>query len=259
MAERNNATEPDARTLADLSALADGTLDPARAAAVREQIAQSPELSERFARERQAVTALRVTRSDFAPAALRARIDSDRRRAARPARARLSYGGALAAVAAAAVAAIVLLLPGGTPGSPSVSQAAALALRGPSLGAPAVDRTNTKLNQDVEEIYFPNWGRLGWTAAGQRTDTFDGHKAVTVYYDGAGTRIAYTILSAPALHWPGTTTSLVDGTMLQSFRMDGRTVVTWRRANHTCVLSGNGVSTRLLDELAAWKVPGLTA
>jgi hypothetical protein len=258
MAERDTTSEPSAKTLAELSALADGTLDPTHVAAVREQIARSAELSERFAREQQAVQALRATRSDLAPVGLRARIEAERRRATRP-RPRFVYGGALVGAAAAAIAALALLLPGGTPGSPSVGQAAALALRGPVLSAPAVEQTGTKLNEDVEEVYFPNWDRLGWSAAAQRSDRFDGRTAVTVYYDRGGTRVAYTILSAPALRWPGTQTRSVHGTEVQSFRRGNRWVVTWRRGNHTCVLSGSGVSPQVLSELAVRKLPGLGA
>jgi hypothetical protein len=257
MAEQDKTMEPSAKTLADLSALADGTLDPERAAAVRELIARSPELGERFERERRAVSALRATRSDFAPPRLRARIEAQRRYATRPRR-RPVYGGAFAAAAAVVALALVLLLPGGTPGAPSVSQAAALAPLGPTIGAPAVASTQTKLNKDVEDVYFPNWARRGWVASGQRSDRLSGRRAVTVYYDHAGTRLAYTILTAPALKWPGAHTRWVYGTKLQSFRLDGRVVVTWRRAGHTCVLSGSGVSAQALAQLAAWKMPGVS-
>lgn len=258
MPRGDTTDEPSAKALADLSALADGTLDPERVAAVREEIARSPELSQRYELELQAISALRATRSDSAPPRLRAKIQAERRRATRP-RPRLVVGGALASAVAAVAVALVLLLPGGTPGSPSVSQAAALALRGPAQAAPAIDQKHsaTKLNQDVEEVYFPNWGQRGWVAAGQRSDRLDGRKAVTVYYDHGGTRVAYTILSAPALRWMHIRTSVVQGTTLQSFRLDGRIAVTWRRAGHTCVLSGPGLSERVLSELAAWKVPGL--
>jgi hypothetical protein len=157
------------------------------------------------------------------------------------------------------IVALALLLPGGTLGAPSVGQAASLAMRGPALGAPALDRTGTKLNREVEDVYFPNWSRLGWSAAGQRSDALGGRKAVTVYYNRGGTEIAYTILSQPALRWPGAQPRWLDGTKVQSFRLDGRTVVTWRRGNHTCILSGAGVSTRVLSELAAWRLPGFAA
>jgi hypothetical protein len=250
--------EPAAKAIADLSALADGTLDPARVTEVREQVARSPELTERFVHEQQAVQALRATRTDVAPAGLRARIEAERRRATRPSN-RLAYGGALVGAVAAVIVALALLLPGGTPGAPSVGQAASLAMRGPALRAPALDLTGTKLNREVEDVYFPNWSRLGWTAAGQRSDELGGRKAITVYYDRGGTEIAYTILSRPALSWPGAQTRWLHGTKVQSFRLDGRTVVTWRRGDHTCVLSGTGVPRGVLSELAAWKLPGFAA
>jgi hypothetical protein len=259
MTNRDPTAEPNAKTLADLSALADGTLDPARAQAVRELIAGSPELGERYARELRAIEALHTTRSDFAPPRLRARIEAQRRQAERPRRG-LVFGGSLAAAAAAVVAALALLVPGASLVAPSVSQAAALALRGAASSAPLPDQSGAKLRRDVQEVYFPNWSRsFQWTATGQRSDRLDGKRAVTVYYGKGNTQIAYTILTAPALRWPGAQTHLVNGTELQSFRLDGRLVVTWRRANHTCVLSGSGVSLSELTMLATWKTPGLSS
>jgi hypothetical protein len=260
MDKQANRDQPNARTLADLSALADGTLDPARAAAVREQLARSPELSERYERERRAVTALRSTRVDRAPEHLRTRIEAQRRAAARRPRRRVAYGGALTATAAALVVALILLLPNGTPGAPSVSQAASLALRGPALPAPAPDRAQpaAKLSQGVQEVYFPNWARsFGWRAVGQRIDQLGGRQAVTVYYERAGKSIAYTIVAAPALRSLAATTRWLDGTKLQSLTLSKRLVVTWRRAGHTCILSGAGVSSAELSQLAAWKTAGM--
>ena len=37
---------------------------------------------------------------------------------------------------------------------------------------------------------------------------------------------------------------------------DGRTVVTWERGGHTCVLSAEGVPADELLELAGWKGKG---
>jgi hypothetical protein len=155
---------------------------------------------------------------------------------------------------------VVLLLPGGAPGAPSVSQAAALASRGATDLAPLPDASNpaVKLAQSIEEVYFPNWsGRFGWKATGRRIDMIDGRRAVTVYYDWRGNRIAYTIVAAPALAQPRSQASTVNGTVLRTFTLDGRLVVTWRRAGHTCVLSGAGVQAGTLHKLAAWKAPGL--
>jgi hypothetical protein len=111
------------------------------------------------------------------------------------------------------------------------------------------------LNRDVQEIYFPDWsGPFGWWATGQRVDSLAGRKAVTVFYARHAQRIAYTIVTAPALKLPSASAYRVGGTELRGFSMGERKVVTWRRAGHTCVLSGVGVSPAELSRLAAWKV-----
>jgi hypothetical protein len=260
MQDRTNQDEPSPRILAELSALADGTLDPAREAGLREQIARSAELSERYERERRAVAALAAARTDRAPGRLRARIEAERRERAPRAWPRLGIGWGTAAAAAVAVAAlaVVLLLPAGTPGGPSVGQAASLALRGAALPAPLPrgTRREMRLNQDVQDVYFPNWSYVfGWRAAGLRSDRLGGRSAVTVYYARGAQRIAYTIVSSPALKLPSATAYRRRGTELRSFTLGERQVVTWRRAGHTCVLSSVGVSPAELSRLAAWKAP----
>jgi hypothetical protein len=263
MEDQAHNNEPGPEVLAELSALADGTLDTDREPAVRELIAGSPELRERYEREQRAVAALLAVRSDRAPQRLRARIDGERDRRRRPwFRLGPAYGSAAVAALAAVVLALVLLLPAGTPGAPSVSQAASLAARGAALPAPPPGgkRPDLTLARDVQEVYFPNWsGLFGWRAVGQRIDRLDGRLAVTVYYARRGERIAYTIVQAPALKSPSATTRWLDGTELRSFVMGGRQIVTWRRAGHTCVLSGDGVSPAELSKLAAWKVPRIAS
>jgi len=262
----NTEDEPTASLLADLSALADGTIDPARESTVRDLIDSSPQLRERYELEQRAVAALHATRADRAPARLRTRIEAERRAPQRDRgwlvpHGRLAYGGAAAALAVAA-AAVALLLPGGTPGSPSVSQAAALALRGSAEPAPAPNPSHptATLARDVEDVYFPNWsGSFKWRAVGMRTDRLAGRKAVTVYYAYNGEQIAYTIVAAPALKRPGTTIHSVKGTALEKLTVGKRLVVTWRRAGHTCVLSGIGVSFAELSKLAAWRPVGATS
>jgi hypothetical protein len=251
MVDAEDTAEPDARTSADLSALADGTLEPERVTTVRELIAGSPGLARRYEDERRAVEALRAVRADRAPAELRIAVTAPRRQTRRP-RSRLIYVGALSTAVAAAVAALVLLLPGGAPGAPSVSQAAALALRGPAMSAPA-KHPGAKLNQDVQEVYFPDWSPLGWHAVGQRIDHLGDHLAVTIYYGWRSKRVAYTILSAPALLWPGNQTRVMHGIELQSLVSGSRLIITWRRTGHTCILSGQGISVNALARLAAWR------
>lgn len=245
--------------LAELSALADGTLDPARRPEVEARIAASPELSALYERERRVVDALHQARAtERAPEQLRARIEAARPARTVVARRRLAYAGGLVGALAAIALALVLALPGGTPGAPSVSDAAALAARGPNQAAPAPDPVSpgAMLRQNVGEVYFPNWGSsLGWHAVGARTDQLGGHQAVTVYYQWRDKQIAYTIVSAPALKHPAAQQTWLHGTELRTQNQDGRLVVSWYRAGDTCVLSASGVTAGELQKLAAWKAP----
>jgi hypothetical protein len=256
----NPSIEPS--RLAELSALADGTLAPERRADAAARIASSPELSSLYERERRVVELLHEARStDRAPAGLRARIEASRPKRSVVLRRRAGYGGALAGALAAAVLALVLVLPGGSPGAPSVSQAAGLAVLGPSMSAPAVDQTTpSKLDTSVDgEVYFPNWSttRFRSPATGARTDTINGRNAVTVYYRWRDDQIAYTIVGAPALKTPSAQATTLKGVDLRTFMNDGRTVVTWQRDGHTCVLSAKGVPAQVLQHLAAWEAPGV--
>jgi anti-sigma factor RsiW len=73
---------------ADLAALADGRIDPARRAAVQARIDADPVLAAAFADQRAAVRALAVVSEQVsAPLALRARVEELQRAAAQPARA----------------------------------------------------------------------------------------------------------------------------------------------------------------------------
>jgi anti-sigma factor RsiW len=259
MPSRTEHSDPTAAELADLSALADGTLDPARRAAVEAHIAASPELSALYAREQRVVAALHQAReSERAPASLRARIEASRPAGRTVTRRRIGYAAGLAGALAAIALAVVLALPSGAPGGPSVSEAAALAALGANQPAPAPDPAHpaAQLNQNVDDVYFPNWtSSLGWRASGARTDTLGGRKAVTVYYDWKGKRVAYTIVAAPPLSQPAAHRSWQHGTELRTFTRDDRVVVTWREGGATCVLSGTGISAAALQKLAAWSVP----
>jgi hypothetical protein len=259
MASRADHTKPTAVELAELSSLADGTLDPARRADVEARIAASPELTALYERERRVVDALHHARAtERAPVALRARIDASRPSRARVARRRFAYAGGAAAAIAAVVLALVLALPSGTPGAPSVSEAAALAVRGPTLLAPVPDpgMPAARLHQKVGDVYFPNWtSNFGWHAFGARTDKLGGRTAVTVYYRSNDHTIAYTIVPSPPLSDPSAEVTSRNGTEFRTLTLNDRLVVTWRRAGDTCILSGTGVSAAALQRLAAWKVP----
>jgi hypothetical protein len=245
---------------AELSALADGSLDPARREAVEAWIASSPELLDTYERERAAVRLLRHAAAERAPARLRMQVHGQR--VSRPRRSRVWAGyGALAGAIAAAALAVALLLPGGAPGSPSVSQAAGLALRGPSGPAPAPDSTQPRvqLADRFQALYFPNWSTtLGWRAIGMRRDRLDGRPTMTVYYKRDGGLVAYTIVGAPALGSPAGRPTQRNGYELRAFSLAGRTVVTWRRAGHTCVISAAHVPLTALEQLAGWRGTGIS-
>ena len=246
------------RDLADLSALADGSLPAGRRAEVEARIAASPGGGALLDAERRAVETLRRAAPVRAPSSLRERIAADRARAGRaPRQRRAVLGGALATAAAVIVLVLVLALPGGVPGSPSVSQAASLALRGVSSPAPPPARAAplVKLSRDVDEVYFPNWAALGWTASGERDDRIDGRLTSTIYYSGrGGAQVAYTIVGGPALTEPGgAALSHLNGIQLRSIALGRRLVVTWRRGGHTCILSSAQVPDKVLLALAAWR------
>jgi hypothetical protein len=258
MPQSSDMPDIKARELRELSALADGTLSPERRDEVTARIAASPELTALYERERHVVDLLHDAATQVrAPAGLRARIEAERPKRSVAARRRVGYGGALAAALAAVVLALVLVLPGGSPGSPSVSQAAGLAMLGPAMPPPVVNpQSPSKLSTNVDDIYFPNWARrFGWQPSGQRTDTINGRHAVTVYYDWHGRRLAYTIVGAPALKAPSALVTVRHGEEYRTLSVDGRLVVTWRRGDHTCVLSGAGVPAAELQKLAAWEAP----
>jgi hypothetical protein len=92
---------------------------------------------------------------------------------------------------------------------------------------------------------------------GTRTDEIGGRDTRTVFYEKAGRRIGYTVVDGDALDQPGDATKATrEGSDLWSKRYDGRDVVTWRRKDHTCVLSATGVPRDELLELAGWKGKG---
>jgi hypothetical protein len=191
-----------------------------------------------------------------APLGLRERIEAQQREAARPARRRWALGGSFAAAAAAVIVAIVVATGGSGVAEPSVAQAAQLALRAPTAGAPAVDAANPGLlKRSVGGVTYPAWrDRFPWKASGVREDTIDGQRAVTVFYDDPShVRIGYTILAGKALHEPSGRAVQQGAERYVVLERGARRIVTWRRSGHTCVLSGpKTVPASRLLALASW-------
>jgi anti-sigma factor RsiW len=235
--------------LAELSALADGTLPAERRPAVEARVAASPELQRLLERQRRSLAATQALTGEPTPETLRATVEAQRRgRDSRRSRAwllpRLGVAGALVAVAA--VAAVVL---SGGPGAPTVAEAAQLADQEPSAPAPPpAGDSGTQLALDVDGVAFPDLLRsFGWRAVGARRDKLDGRNATTVFYEKGAKRIAYVIVSGSGLPRPsGAEGTTREGVLLQTLQVDGRPVVTWRRNGRTCVLIGAASRDELL-------------
>jgi anti-sigma factor RsiW len=246
--------------LADLARLVDGTLPADRRAEVEARVAASPQLSSIVERQGVALDALRGTADTGAPARLRSQLD--RRRgvsgAATGGRRSFVIGGAFAAAAAVALG-LILALPGPFSGGPSVGDATVLAEKPLTQAAPGgVPGAPQLLRAEVDDVPFPNYAaKFGWKPVGARRDDPSGRGATTVYYEKGGRTIAYTIVSGDALDPPSDARSITRaGVEYRLLRDDGRTVVTWERDGHTCVLSGKAVRSAELLELADWRGKG---
>lgn len=240
--------------LAELTALADSTLRGRRRARLLAEVGRSPELAERFEKQRRAVAALRSV-DERAPAWLRARVEPERKRRRRPLS--LPLAGGLAAGAAFALI-LALVLPGGA-GGPTVVEAAELAAKPAAAPAPAPDPAEPKLLEArAAGLAFPSWAKeFGWRATGRRVDELDGRRAVTVFYEKEGRRIGYAIISGERIDPPDEARRAVrEDTVLYGLSADGRVIVTWLRDGVTCVLSGSDVEPNILLDLAAWKGKG---
>jgi hypothetical protein len=190
-----------------------------------------------------------------APLALRERIESERSRA-RPKRRTWAIGGSFAAAAAAVLIAVVLAGGGAGAGGPSVAQAAELATLGPAAPAPAVDAAHPGLlKRSVSGVSYPSWkDEFPWHASGVRVDKVNGRRAVTVFYENpANVRIGYTIVDGKPLEEPSGPGLRQGAERYVVVRGGARTIVTWRRGGHTCILSGPAsVPSAKLLALASW-------
>jgi hypothetical protein len=249
--------EPTDDQLADIARLADGTLPAERRAEVEAEVAASPELTRILQSQAVTLDALRESAVQTgAPARLRA--DIERRRAPRTRR-RRSPLRAVVAVGAAAAIALALVLPGALSGGLTVADASAFADKPPTAGAPAgVPGVPQLLTAKVDDVPFPNYAKkFGWTPVGVRHDHSSDRDVTTVYYRKDGRTIAYSIVSGGALDRPSDARPAKRGDVeYRVFKHDGRTVVTWERGGHTCVLSAPSVPAHELVALADWRGKG---
>jgi anti-sigma factor RsiW len=242
--------------MAELCALADGSLPAERRAEVEARVAASPELQELLERQRRSVAATQSLVSEEVPARLRAAVE-EARSPTQPAQVRSRrlapkfVVAAAAAVAAAVVAAVVL---SGGPGAPTVADAARLASEPPTAPAPtASGAAGTRLALSVEGVAFPDLGpTYGWHALGFRRGRVDGRDATVVTYGKGARRLGYVIVAGAGLPRPAAAqATVVRGVQYQTLRVNDRLAVTWRRGAHTCVLLGQASRAELV-KLASW-------
>lgn len=261
-------------THADLAALADGTLPAARREQLLALLADSPDMAAELEHQRRAVAIVRSLESVEAPSLLRRSIETltageeetagarstSAHRKWRTVPLRLQAGAAVALAAAVVVAVIVALSTGGssTPTAPpTVLEASSSALLPSTQPAPVKSPHNPNLLvASAAGIPFPYWGdRFGWQTAGARTDTVAGRTVTTVSYThpGAG-RVWYSIVSGPALPVPAGSAAIErHGVSFHVVRAADPTVVTWREAGHTCILTARAADAATLVHLAAWE------
>lgn len=224
---------------------------------------KSPEQDEQAERGRAAIAA--AVSATHAPLGLRERITADHTLSRGRRRRRRRFERiAIAGLATGAIVAGVLVgvdggpLDGSGSKGPTVLALAALAARPIVEPAPAADPARPSLlDASVAGLSFPDYSRrLRWRASGARADRVAGRAARTVHYHGPrGAMAAYTIVDGTDLAVPPNSRTVpFEGTDYRVSENGDRTVVTWERAGHTCVLSGaSSVGRQKLLRLAWWR------
>jgi hypothetical protein len=180
-----------------------------------------------------------------APQRLHAQVRALRAEAAARRR-RYRIAGSTVFAAAAAAVVLVAVVAAGSGGPPTVAEVAALRALDSERAAPV--STDALLAVSAEGLAFPNWEtELAWRATGVRDDELDGRRLTTVLYEQGGRRVAYSIVSGPPLEERG---ERLVRNGVELHLDDG--VVTWRRGGRLCVVSGDGVPTATLVQLASW-------
>jgi hypothetical protein len=184
----------------------------------------------------------------------------DQRRPLEHAEAPAWQRGPQLAVAGALVAVLLLFLLLSPQGSDTAVERAAAISQLPAT-QPAPEASGAVLRAEVDGVSFPEWGReFGWHETGMRHDEIDGRRTTTVFYEHMGHRLAYTIVSGPALPPPPDARVIRrDGLELAVYRdprHGGHDVAVFERGGRTCVVAGHVLRLSTLVKLAAWRGGG---
>jgi Anti-sigma-K factor rskA, C-terminal len=153
---RRPRDENGSQEVAELAALADGSLAPERRAALEARVAASPELADRFAEQQRAVALARSAAAEVeAPAALRARVGAPRRARRLPRANRLVLVGATAAAVAVAVGIGLGVFGSGTSGESFHSALAATELAPGAGGEATLTKTSSGWRIELDATGLP--------------------------------------------------------------------------------------------------------
>jgi hypothetical protein len=152
---RSREDEAGGREIAELAALADGSLAPGRRAALEARVAASSELADRLAEQQRAVALARSAAAAVeAPAGLRARIEAQRRARRPPLQRRLVLIGA-AAAAVLAVAIGLTVSRSGTSGQRFHAALAATTLAPGATGEATLTKTSSGWRVELDASGLP--------------------------------------------------------------------------------------------------------
>jgi hypothetical protein len=148
--------EAGGQELAELAALADGSLAPERRAALEARVAASPELADRLAEQQRAVALARsAVEAVGAPASLRAQIERQRRTPRTPPPRRAFLIGAAATTAALAVAVGVAVFTSGTSAQRFHTTLAATGLAPGATGEATLTKTTSGWRIELDATGLP--------------------------------------------------------------------------------------------------------
>jgi len=155
-AMRRRRDEDGGQELVELAALADGSLEPERRAALEARVAASPELADRLAEQQRAVALARsAIEAVGAPASLRAQIERGRRTARAPVPHRAFLAGAAATTAALAVAFGVAVFSSGTSAQRFHAALAATGLAPGAAGQATLTKTASGWRIELDATGLP--------------------------------------------------------------------------------------------------------
>jgi hypothetical protein len=179
-----------------------------------------------------------------APARAFVSLLSDRRRGAAPRQARRPLVGAFALAGALVVALLLTLSAGGRPGPTVLAAAAALprASAWPASAARAAAPPRA-LYRSFAGVDLPAaLARPGWRTTGTLTVRVAGRTLEVSGYRAGPVTVTYAVAAGPVLR--GQTAGY------SSFRVSGRTAVSWREAGHSCLLLSRRLSPARLLAIA---------